>query len=250
MNFLECATRNVWNDLKTHLAPIIALVGIVLFLALLGCLLSGTVAVCLPAWFEACLYLLGFIVAYAVLIILISILFGATVCLFDAAADAFTDATGIEQADSVVTSGLTAMDCASARAELARLQQELDNAKVARDALVADVESARRRVNAAVAALAIAVATVAAVPFWRPDLIIGAIVAVVAAGALVVRRGRQLAQAKDRLRAAQGVFEKALAAVAAATVIVDQICSEEQSHPPDEPPQPGFELGFGSRGIV
>ena len=239
MNFLECATRNVWNDLKAHLAPLIALVGLVLFFALVGCLLSGTAPVCLPAWFEVCLYALGFIVAIAVLILLISVLFNGTLCLFDAAADAFTDATGIEQADSVVTSGLTAMDCASAREELARLQRELETARSARDARAADVEAARRRVNAAVAALATAVVAVAAIPFWRPDLISGALVAVVVAGALVVRRATQLARAEDRLRAAQDVVERALAAVAAAAVIVDDICSEEQSGPTGEPLPPG-----------
>jgi hypothetical protein len=208
-----------------------------LLVTLLGCLMSGAAAGCLPAWFASLIGAAELIVAYVAVMALISIVVEGTQCfvrsVFDAAQDVFTNIIGAQPAD---TAALSAMDCPSARAELARLQQELADARSRRDARRADVDRAQRRVDAARTATALAVSAAIVVGIWAPWLLAAAIAVAGAAAALLVVRAERLARAKQRLADAELALAQAIANEAAVRAIVDQICSNNDPTVPIKPP--------------
>jgi hypothetical protein len=250
-NYFGCVLRTVLKALLYIMPIFIVIFGIIFLAELIGCLLSGpAAAVCLPGVLETLLVMIGGLIAMALVISLIMGLVAAVLCSFVAVDAALDDIPGlIAGGAAAAVSALTAMSCESAQAELERLKQELAAAKAARDARAAEVADARARVIAAAVALATAIAAIAAVAFWRPDLLIATIAAAAVAAALLVRRGRQLAESEVRLAAAEANLVKAIAAVGAATIIVDNICGQDGSNEPTNQPPVGIEPVGGSLGV-
>lgn len=249
IEFFECVWPKVRRDLEAFLSVIGGLILLILAIELIGCLFSGAAAACLPVWFEGAVAAVGVFMVFALVALLTLVLVNGAACAIGAGLDALEDFLGdtfdVENANGVstVTGALTGTSqptmCEEAQAALARAQQALAAAVAARAAQRERTDRARGRLRAAAAGLAVAIAAALSVPFWRPDLLPGAIAAVVAAVVLVVRRTQRLAAEVNALALSEAAVVRAAAAVAAASALVAVLCGASSGMPTTNPPKPG-----------
>lgn len=224
----ECFSQQMNIMIQQILAEIANIVFwffIVATIAFAFCLVGsgGTAAaVCLEGYLSILLALFIFALIAFVGLVFIAAIFVAFDCLVNLILGPLG---AVADLNSGLFAGSLPQDCPSALEGLEAATRQLEEAERNRNLAADRARRARSNLRNAILAGLVATAALAAA-FFRPDLWPALVVAIAAAAALVVRRGRQLAQAEAELALAEARLIEAAAAFGAAKALALALCQK------------------------